>query len=110
MDTFEQINTLEKAKQFFKPYTSYEDMPTRQMQLGQLPIPPHRKDTDETEEVWKYVIEECMPPIRLVTWKDIKPLMDSNKIMSWGGLDHNAYQYLKFLWVIYKLKRKEKMP
>ena len=60
MDTFEQINTLEKAKQFFKPYTSYEDMPTRQMHLGQVPIPNHRKDTDETEEVWKYVIEECI--------------------------------------------------
>ena len=97
MDTFEKINTLEKAKQFFKPYTSYEDMPTRQMHLGQVPIPNHRKDTDETEEVWKYVIEECMPPIRLVTWKDIKPLMDNKEIMSWGGLDHNSYQYLKFL-------------
>ena len=97
MDTFEQINTLEKAKQFFKPYTSYEDMPTRQMSLGQVPTPEHRRDIDETEEVWKYIIEECMPPIRLVTWKDIKPLMDNKEIMSWGGLDHNSYQYLKFL-------------
>ena len=80
-------------------------MPTRQMQLGQVPIPPHRKDTDETEEVWKYVIEECMPPIRLVTWKDIKPLMDSKEIMSWGGLDHNAYQYIKFLHEEFKFGR-----
>ena len=97
MDTFEYINTLDRAKELFKPYTSYEDMPTKQVQLGQLPVPKHRKDTDETEEVWRYIIDECMPPIRLVTWKDIKPLMDSKEIMSWGGLDHNAYQYLNYL-------------
>lgn len=97
MDTFEYINTLDRAKELFKPYTSYEDMPTKQVQLGQLPVPAHRKDTDETEEVWRYIIDECMPPIRLVTWKDIKPLMDSKEIMSWGGLDHNAYQYLNYL-------------
>ena len=44
MDTFEYINTLDRAKELFKPYTSYEDMPTKQVQLGQLPVPKHRKD------------------------------------------------------------------
>lgn len=87
----DDVTTLEKARNF------NFDSPGETVNLGCYDF--KRPDTEASKnalEVFEHVIN-LLPPIRIVPWKDIKPLINSKKIQTFGQLHHNSYQYMRYL-------------
>jgi len=95
----ENINTLEAARKFNFKATIEESSkhfgPAKN--IGQYDY--RRPDSDQSKEfvkVLNHIIGE-IPPVRVVPWKDIKPLIDNKELMTFGQLHHNALQYQRYL-------------
>ena len=92
------IDSLEKARNFdwndrsFDPSTGHSTV-----SLGCIDF--HNRDwqtSKDAEEVIRYAIEQC-PPIKLVPWSAIKPFINEKKMMTFGQLHNNSYQYMRYV-------------
>ena len=97
----DNVDTVEKARLHKFKYTLEEVSrgPSRSkinaVHLGTYNYDRDNKDS-EIYKVIEYAMSEC-PPIRIVPWKDIKPLIDNKQIMTYGQLHHNASCYHRYL-------------
>ena len=98
MDRFEEIKTLERAKELFNDSFTYETRPKEHFVLPQLWAEGERahKPIEDRKEIWQHILD-TLPPIRLVTWKDIKKLMNEGDLQEWGGLINPSLNYFTFV-------------
>jgi len=99
----EKIDTLEKARLHKFKYTMDEVSkgPSQEkitaVHLGSYDY--SRADWEEMiliKEIFAHAMSE-LPPIRIVPWKDIKPLIDNKQIMTFGQMHHNSNNYHRYL-------------
>ena len=64
MDRFEEIKTLERAKELFNDSFSFETRPKEQFILPQLYAEGERvhKPVEEAKEIWQHIVD-TLPPI-----------------------------------------------
>jgi len=94
----EAINTLEKARNFdFTKRRSLHERHLGTVNLGSYDYKNRESEQSKNAlEVFEYVMSQC-GPIRLVPWENIKEHINENRTMGFGQLNHNSYQYNRYL-------------